>query len=83
MARAGHGGNLVQVFVDSREHSHMGDPIYPTLFAALLDRVERREKPTPAAIAERCKMFEAAFGPGCKFMPAYEAPSLASRVPPR
>jgi hypothetical protein len=83
MARAGQGGNLVQAFVDSREHSYMGHPIYPTLFAALLDWVERRDKPTPTAIAARCATFEAAFGPGCVFVPAYSPPPLASRVPPR
>lgn len=83
MRRAGTEANLVQTFVDSREHSYLGDPTYPTLLAALLDWVDRGDKPTPERIAARCKGMEATFGPGCKFLPEYQPQPLASRVPPR
>jgi hypothetical protein len=83
MRHVGTGDRLVQTFVDSREHSYLGDPIYPTLLAALLDWVERGEKPTPEAIATRCRSMEATFGPGCKFVPTFVPQPLASRVPPR
>lgn len=83
MRRAGADARLVQTYVDSREHSYLGEPIYPTLLAALLDWVEKGEKPTPAGIGQRCAAMEAKFGPGCRFVPGFEAPPLASRVPPR
>ena len=37
----------MQTFVDSSEHSYLGDATYPALFDALLAWVERGEKPTP------------------------------------
>jgi hypothetical protein len=36
MQAAGNGHRLVQTFVDSREHSYLGDAIYPPLFESLL-----------------------------------------------
>lgn len=54
MEAAGNGARLVQTFVDSREHSYLGDPIYPPLFEALLRWVETGDKPTAQRIAARC-----------------------------
>jgi hypothetical protein len=74
---------LVQTYVDSREHSYLGEPIYPTLFDALLQWVERGDKPTPEGIASSCKGYEARFGAGCAFLPAYQPRPLDARVAPR
>jgi hypothetical protein len=74
---------LVQTYVDSREHSYLGEPIYPTLFDALLQWVERGDKPTPEGIASNCKGYEARFGAGCAFLPAYQPGPLDARVAPR
>ena len=54
MAAAGNGQRLVQNFVDSAEHSYWGDAHYPALFNALLNWVEKGQKPTPAGIAASC-----------------------------
>jgi alpha-beta hydrolase superfamily lysophospholipase len=83
MELAGTADRLVQTFTDDKDHSYLGDPVYPALLAALLQWVERGEKPTPAAIAQRCKAFEAEFGPGCRFLPEYRPAPLESRVAPR
>ena len=83
MARAGRAGNLVQTFTHDAEHSYLADPVYPALLAALLDWVERGDKPTPQAIAERCQAQQARFGPGCRFEPGYRPAPLSSRLPDR
>lgn len=83
MERAGAAGRLVQTFTDDREHSYIAHPVYPTLFAAMLRWVDAGEKPTPEGIAAECRTLEKAFGPGCRFDPAYRAQPLESRVPPR
>lgn len=83
MEAAGHGARLVQTFVDSGEHSYLGDAIYPPLFEALLAWVERGTKPTPAGIAERCRALRAAAPAECRFVVDYAARPLASRVAPR
>jgi hypothetical protein len=83
MEAAGNGARLVQTFVDSREHSYLGDAIYPPLFEALLRWVEQGEKPTPAGIAQRCRTMPGANVAECRFMPDYVAQPLATRIPVR
>ncbi len=86
MDTAGNGARLVQTYVDSREHSYLGDAIYPPLIASLLDWVERGTKPTPAGIAARCQQLQAAAGANpadCRFVPDYAVQPLASRIAPR
>ena len=86
MQVAGQGDNLVMTFVDSREHSYLGDAIYPPLFESLLAWVETGLRPTPASIAEQCRARQAARGTdpaGCRFRPDYQVQPLASRIPPR
>jgi hypothetical protein len=83
MKAGGSADRLVQAFTDDRQHSYLADPVYPALFEALLAWVEKGEKPTPASIAARCRAMEAAFGPGCRFVPGYAVPPLESRVPAR
>ena len=60
---------LVQTFSDEAEHSYLSDPEYPALLGALLDWIDRGDKPTPRAVADRCARHEATFGAGCRFLP--------------
>ena len=83
MVAAGNGERLVQTFVDSSEHSYWGDAYYPPLFEALLNWVEKGQKPTPAGIADRCKQLRAAQPADCRFLPEYVPKTLASRILPR
>lgn len=83
MGAAGNGGRLVQVYVDSSEHSYWGDAHYPPLFDALLEWVERGRTPTAAGIAERCRALRPAQASECRFLPDYVPRPLASRVLPR
>ena len=83
MEGAGNGGRLVQTFVDSSEHSYWGDAYYPPLFEALLNWVEKGQKPTPAGIADRCRQLRAGQPADCRFLPGYVPKALASRVLPR
>ena len=83
MERGGSGERLVQTFTSDREHSYLSDPVYPALLAALLQWVERGDKPTPAGIAQRCEALQSRFGPGCRFLPDYKPAPLSARVAPR
>lgn len=80
---AGAGHRLVQTFTDDAEHSYLSDPVYPALLAALTDWVERGDKPTPQAVADRCQALQARYGAGCRFQPGYQPAPLESRVRPR
>ena len=83
MVAAGNGDRLVQVFIDSSEHSYWGDAFYPPLFEAVLDWVEKGRKPTPAGITARCRELRGAQAAECRFLPDYKVRPLASRVYPR
>ena len=83
MQAAGNGARLVQVFVDSSEHSYWGDAFYPPLFEALLRWVEQSDKPSPTGIAQRCRELRSAAPAECKFLPDYVVKPLASRIAPR
>ena len=83
MQNAGNGARLVQTFVDSPEHSYLGDAIYPPLFEALLRWVERDEKPTPQGIAQRCLALQPAVAAECRYLPDFQLKPLSSRIPAR
>lgn len=81
--RAGNGALLVQTYSDEAEHSYLSEPQYPALFTALLDWIDRKDKPTPQRVAALCKGYEAAYGEACKLLPDYQSPPLSQRVAPR
>lgn len=83
MARAGRADALVQVFTGHKEHSYLADPVYVALSGALLEWAAKGQKPSPAALAQRCAALEAQWGPGCNLQPDYRPPSMDSRVPVR
>jgi hypothetical protein len=74
---------LVQTFVKSREHSYLGDATYPPLFEALLNWVEKGDKPTAASIASRCASLRPQSVHDCRFAPNYSPAALTSRIAPR
>ena len=83
MERAGTADRLVQTFTRDKVHSYLSDPVYPTLFEALLRWVDAGDKPTPAGIAARCESLVAQYGPGCRFDPGYRPAPLDERMAPR
>ncbi|WP_337877582.1 hypothetical protein [Caldimonas sp.] len=83
MERAGTASHLVQVFSDHHDHSYLSDPIYATLFDALVRWARQGDKPTAAGLAQQCQAYEARFGPGCRLRPDYQPAPLEARVPPR
>lgn len=83
LERAGTANLLVQNFSDESEHSYLSEPQYPALFTALLDWVDKGDKPTPQKVLQLCKGYEAAYGDTCRLRPEYRPPELEARVAPR
>jgi hypothetical protein len=83
LQRAGTGQLLVQAFSDEAEHSYLSHAEYPALFTALLDWVDKGDKPTPQKVLALCRGYEAGFGAGCRIRPGYTPPPLDARVAPR
>ena len=83
MQAGGSADRLVQTFADFATHSYLSDPTYVALMDQLMGWVDRGTKPTAASVAAACPSFEATFGAGCRLLPGYAAPALATRVPER
>jgi alpha-beta hydrolase superfamily lysophospholipase len=83
LERGGSADRLVQVFTEDTDHSYLDDPEYPAAFTALLDWIDRGEKPTPAKVAASCLAGEARYGKGCNIQPAYQPAAIDTRVTPR
>lgn len=86
MARGGSAERLLQLYTQDSDHAYGSDAQYRSALAALLDWVERDERPTPAQVAERCLALEAgatAQPPACRFLPDYQPAPLSTRVPAR
>jgi alpha-beta hydrolase superfamily lysophospholipase len=78
--KAGNSDRLVQTFAMEHEHSYLSDPEYPALFAALLDWIDKGEKPTPLTVAARCEQFSKAYAGGCHFEPGYQPAPFEART---
>lgn len=83
MREAGCEHLLLQTFVDSDQHSYLGDAIYPPLLEALLRWIESATKPIPDEIAARCRTMTGLPSPSCGFVPDYVPGPLCARVHPR
>ncbi len=85
MTRGGSAERLVQVFTLDHDHSYLSDAQYVAAIGALLDWVERGEKPSASRIAARCATLDARFDPGagCRVLPAFTPRPLSARVPER
>lgn len=80
MRTVGYEHNLVQTFVDSDQHSYLGDDIYTMLIAALLDWIQSGKRPSPHQIADRCRTADAAAQAASGFVPDYVPGPLVSRI---
>ncbi len=83
MRTMGYEHNLVQTFVDSDQHSYLGDGIYPTLLEALIGWIDSGKRPTPHQIADRSREMKAAAPWQGGFQPDYVPGPLVSRIHPR
>jgi alpha-beta hydrolase superfamily lysophospholipase len=81
--QGGSGERVVQVYSDEAVHSYLNDPEYPALFTALLDWVERGDKPTPRKVLALCRANVAAFGGKCAIQPDYRPAVIDTRIAPR
>jgi pimeloyl-ACP methyl ester carboxylesterase len=80
LEKAGTAGQLVQTFTAEDEHSYLNDTEYAALMVSLLDWLDNGNKPTPQAVAARCKALEPTHGASCQFRPDYQVLPLAERV---
>lgn len=83
MRDAGCAHQLVQTFVDSDQHSYLGDAIYPRLIEALLDWIDNGARPTPQGIAQRSRALQPSPAPVHDFVPDFVPRALATRIHPR
>lgn len=79
----GNGDLLVQTFTDEAEHSKLATPQYAALFSAMVDWIEKAEKPTRASVDARCKAKAAHYKEECRFNLTIDPATLPVRSLPR
>lgn len=83
VAKARRDALLVQSFTDEHEHSKLATPEYAALFRAMMAWITLGQKPSSAALADRCAEAQKIYGEACHFDPEFHPPPLAARVYPR
>ena len=85
VTESGAADRLVQVYTADHAHSYSSDAQYVSAVGALLEWVDKGNKPDAAALAQRCKALPAQWQPasGCRIRVDYQPASLDSRVQAR
>ncbi len=85
VAKAGHSGNMVQLYTNDKEHSYLSDAQYVAAMNALLAWVDGGKKPTPNDVEKQCKALDSKWDPSheCRIVPEFNPLPLSTRVPAR
>ena len=78
LAKAGNADLLVQNFTDEAEHSKLSTPQYAALFDAMVDWIDKGDKPSRASVAATCEDKSKIYKEPCRFLADFE-PQLPER----
>jgi hypothetical protein len=76
---AGNGMRLVQAYTDESEHAAQSPPELGAALDALMQWIEKGEKPTPQSIAASCGQLRASYEGPCRYHPDYEPKPYSTR----
>jgi hypothetical protein len=80
---AGSGDRLVQTWTHESEHSYLSSPEYAAQLDALMDWIDKGEKPTVQKVMALCDKFARDYDGGCHYAPDFKPKPLETRVYPR
>jgi alpha-beta hydrolase superfamily lysophospholipase len=80
---AGSGDRLVQTWTHESEHSYLSSPEYAAQLEALMDWIDKGEKPTVQKIMALCDKFSKDYDGGCHYAPDFNPKPLDTREYPR
>jgi alpha-beta hydrolase superfamily lysophospholipase len=80
---AGSGDRLVQSWTHESEHSYLSSPEYAAMLEALMDWIDKAEKPTVAKLMALCDKFSREYDGGCHSAPEFKPKPLDTRQYPR
>jgi hypothetical protein len=76
---AGNGVRLVQAYTDENEHTGQSEPELAAGLDALMQWIEKGEKPTPQSIAASCGQLRASYEGPCRYHPDFEPKPYSTR----
>jgi len=76
---AGNGARLVQAYTDESEHAAQSPPELAAGLDALMQWIEKGDKPSPQSIAASCGQLRAALEGPCRYHPDYEPKPYSTR----
>jgi len=77
--QAGNGVRLVQAYTDENEHAAQSAPELGAALDALMQWIEKGNKPTPQSIASACASLRASYEGPCRYHPDYEPKPYSTR----
>ena len=80
---AGSGDRLVQTWTHESEHSYLSSPEYAAQLEALMDWIDKGEKPTVQKVMALCDKFAHDYEGGCHYAPDFRPKPLDTREYPR
>jgi alpha-beta hydrolase superfamily lysophospholipase len=80
---AGSGERLVQTWTHESEHSYLSSPEYAAQLEALMDWIDKGDKPTVQKLMALCDKFSKDYDGGCHYAPDFHPKPLESRQYPR
>jgi alpha-beta hydrolase superfamily lysophospholipase len=80
---AGSGERLVQTWTHESEHSYLSSPEYAAQLQALMDWIDKGEKPTVQKVMALCDKFSKDYDGGCHYAPDFKPKPLDTREYPR
>ena len=83
VAAAGNAERLVQAYTDEPQHTGQSAPELAAAIGLLTEWVEKKQKPTPEAIAARCQQLSATLTGPCRFHPEFVPKAYSTRYYPR
>jgi len=83
VSAAGNGDRLVQAYTDEPDHTAQSAPELAAGISLLAEWVEKKQKPTPEAIAARCQQLSTTLTGPCRYHPDFVPKSYNTRYYPR
>ena len=75
----GNGVRLVQAYTDENEHTGQSEPELAAGLDALMQWIEKGERPTPQSIAASCTTLRATYEGPCRYHPDFEPKPYSTR----
>jgi hypothetical protein len=74
---------LFQIYTNAAGHCEFSKSELAAAFEALVNWVEKKQRPTKESVIAACAQFQSVFGDACKINPTFRPGEFEARIPAR